>query len=159
MWWYLFLLEYNSDRNCISKVTCYLPQFYLISECGDNSMSLEQMNRLGLLQQDPLPVQQNLNIRIPSPSNSNASTGYPSPTPSLPGLQATQQLLQLQNGIAVLMPQQRMDNSHINTAQLYTTMPPQVYQHKQSLANHQANLVTVTRRENACKPQSMWRPW
>lgn len=63
------------------------------------------MHRLGLLQPDPpAPATHKLDIRIPSParSPSGTSTGYPSPTPSLPGTQATPQYVQL-NGAPLLL--------------------------------------------------------
>ena len=107
-------------------------------------MSIEQMNRLGLLQQDPpVPVTHNLDVSIPSPSASPSasSPGYPSPTPSLPAsLPAVPQFIQLQGTTILLQP--LVDNSTLN---LYPQQPVSVQAHR-----------TIAPRKQSTTP---WRPW
>ena len=111
-------------------------------------MSVEQMNRLGLLQRDPpVPVTYNLDISIPSPSvspSSSSSTSYPSPTPSLPTSQ--QQSIQLQATTILLHP-----ITDSNTLKLY---PQQLVQHTPS--SLQLSHRPLAQRTERTTP---WRPW
>lgn len=125
---------------------------FAIAECGDNSMSLDQMNRLGLLQQDPpLPASHKLDVGLPSPSvsPSGSSTCYPSPTPSLPGAHSTP-YVQLQGAI-LLRP--RVDNmAHMNASNIYASHLPQA---TQSLPAQHSHRNIAPRKE----PANPWRPW
>lgn len=126
----------------------------LILECGEDSMSLEQMNRLGLLQQDPpiinsgIVLPNTLQIRIPSPSVSPAhsvgSTGYPSPTPSLPG--NSQSISDSTPSHFLLPPFHRVDNSNMH---LYTNnvMPNTIGVQDNKFYHRDMNTAKV------------WRPW
>lgn len=119
-------------------------------------MSVEQMNKLGLLTPDPpAPIAHNLDVRIPSPSvsPSGSSASYPSPTLSLPGAQVTP-YIQLQGTTILLRPMG--ENLSQNRDMYAPTQLPHLTQHSTPVHAHSAVHRNIAPRQANTQP---WRPW